>query len=142
MHLCTDADYAKFHPVEGKFTGKLENLKKNSGLFCLDWKEYGHDIWGTWTNGATYGAMDIMAVPCGNEYTAYDGRIDGPSEDCNWDKDELISYLGGTFLLNIYYNEGVFDVKNFGKDKIKQQSSLKTVTVSSETPSWIQTSIE
>ena len=83
-----------------------------------------------------------MAAPCGNEHTAYDDRIDDPSEDCNWDKDELISYLGGTFLVNIYFNEGVFDAQNLGKDKIKQQSSLNTIKVSSETPSWIHTTIE
>ena len=95
-------------------------MKRDDGLFCLDWQVQGHDIWGTWTSGESYGAMDIMAIPCGNEYTAYDGRVMGASDDCNWDKDEMIKYLGGTFILNIYFNQIVFeDVQNFSSSKLK-----------------------
>ena len=96
MHTCTDEDYAKFHPVGTDGQRKLNSMRRKGGLFCLDWAEHGHDIWGTWKTGKHYAAVEIMAVPCGHEYTAYDGTVERAREDCNWDKKKLREYLGET----------------------------------------------
>lgn len=85
MHVCTEADYAKFHPAADDVLAKLEELKKEGGLFCLNWQEHGEQMYGTFVNGGSYTAMDVLAVPCGFQYTAYDGSEYGARDDCNWD---------------------------------------------------------
>ena len=61
-------------------------MKENEGLFCIDFQTYGEDLWGTWTNGDTFSAIDILAVPCGTAYQTKNGDADGTREDCVWDK--------------------------------------------------------
>ena len=142
MHKCTDKDYAKFNPPENEAYGKLEKIRKEGGLFCLDWTEHGHEIWGTWTNGKSYGAMDIMAVPCGYQYTAYDGTVERGREDCNWDKEKLIEYLGASDYLNIYSNQSVLDMRDFGSSKLKKISVLGQVTIDPLKPNYEDTQIK
>ena len=130
MHKCTAEDYAKFNLLESEVSRKIESLRKEGGLFCLHWTELGNDIWGTWADGKGYAALDIQAVPCGYQYTAYDGTVERGREDCNWDKEKLKEYLGGTsFELNIFSNQSVLDVRDFGSSKIKNLSILESKTV-------------
>ena len=62
-------------------------------------------MFGTWKNGSSYSAIDIMAVPCGYQYTAFDGTVQEINDDnCNWDKDALGDYLGGNAIFNVFAN--------------------------------------
>ena len=80
-------------------------MKKSGGLFCFDWQEHGIELMGTYENGGNYRAYDMFAVPCGYQYTAFDGTLQGANNtDCNWDKAALSDYLGSTNLINFFVN--------------------------------------
>ena len=76
--------------------------------------------------------MDIMAVPCGYQYTAFDGKEeDGKEEDvnddnCNWDKDALVDYLGGTSIFRLFANQVSFDINDFSESRIKMGTAIKS----------------
>ena len=48
-----------------------------------------------------------MLLPCNMKETLIGGTEDRIPEDCNWDRDELLKYLGPLRLL-IYNNMGSF----------------------------------
>ena len=59
-------------------------MRKNGGVFCIDWQKDGAELWGTWTSDSSYRSFDIIALPCSTYIPSIDGakRI---NEDCNWD---------------------------------------------------------
>ena len=54
FHPCTEADYAKFHPVDQKVAPKVENFKARQGFFCLDWDNLDLEVYGNWATTNTY----------------------------------------------------------------------------------------
>ena len=83
MHLCTDADYAAFYPIESRISSKVNKMKKSNALYCLDWDKIDFSLHGTWTSGDDYDALDIIIVPCAFEITMFDGSVDSGHENCN-----------------------------------------------------------
>ena len=59
MHPCTEADYAKFSPSDTNAHAKMTKIQNAGGLYCLDWKENGKEIFGAWATGSSYRAIDI-----------------------------------------------------------------------------------
>ena len=51
--------------------------------------------------------LDIMLLPCNMKETMLGGKEDAIPEDCNYDRDELIKYLGPLRML-IWKNVGRF----------------------------------
>ena len=54
MHACSDDDYSKFYPIESSKQIKLDKMRDQSALFCLDWDTLDLEIYGSWTNGGDY----------------------------------------------------------------------------------------
>ena len=67
----------------------------------------------------------MFAVPCGYQYTAFDGTLQGANNtDCNWDKAALSDYLGSTNLINLFVNQVELDVRDFSDSKFKKHTSV------------------
>ena len=54
MHACSEDDYSKFFPIESSKQIKLDKMRDQSALFCLDWETLDLEIYGSWTNGGDY----------------------------------------------------------------------------------------
>ena len=54
--------------------------------------------------GIKYAGIDIRVVPCASRVKMFDGSFQGGDDDCIWDKDEVIKYIGGASFKfwNIY----------------------------------------
>ena len=70
-------------------------------MFCLDWQELGLEIYGSWDKGNIYQAIDIVAFPCATRLSPAD---DIESQNCNWDKNAAIDYIGDTGNLLVFFN--------------------------------------
>lgn len=70
VYPCTEADYAKFYPVDRRGESRLRRMKENadSQLFCIDWQSDTIELYGTESTG-NYGAIDITVVPCNLQLT-------------------------------------------------------------------------
>ena len=93
MHECSEEDYAKFQKPDDDALSKLKRVKENGGMMCIDWKRYNVVFSGT-EKKANFRVLDIMMVPCGLRETIIGGIEDRVPEDCNYDKEALIEYLG------------------------------------------------
>jgi hypothetical protein len=51
--------------------------------------------------------MDVILNPCNYKMTLSGASEDRIPEDCNWDKQKLIDYMGPSEML-VYYNTGRF----------------------------------
>ena len=63
LHPCTAEDFAKFHPADERKKALIDDMKKNGGLFCADWKKHGVKLWGEDRDNA-YSLLDVNALPC------------------------------------------------------------------------------
>ena len=61
-------------------------------------------------------------------------------EDCVWNRDELIKYLGPIRML-IYKNVSRFQLDQFGDGRVQKESMISNVQVDEYRPSWINTKI-
>lgn len=93
MNDCTEEDYALFWPLDESEQKRLDNLKKNNALKCIDWADETVEIWGKESSG-NYGAVDIMVLPCAVMETEIGGKEDRIPKNCNRDKEKLAEYLG------------------------------------------------
>ena len=89
FHKCTEVDYDKFHPVDRSAVSKVEKMKQESSLYCIDWDSTDVDLYGNWASTANYQAIDIMVVPCGQELPGLDQDAQD-IEECVWDKNETL----------------------------------------------------
>ena len=84
-----------------------------------------------------------MAVPCGYQYTAFDGTVQEINDDnCNWDKDALGDYLGGNAIFNVFANQVSFDINNFSESKTKMGTSIKSSMFNTKDAAWVGTYIK
>ena len=106
---------------------------------CLDWS--GVELQG---EDPAYNTktIDVMFIPCNMKETLLgdateDDRI---PQNCNYDKDKLIEYLGPIQML-IYKNIGSFQQDEYGNERVKKESSISRIQVDEYRPSWINTKI-
>ena len=45
-----------------------------------------------------------MVIPCAMSYTLYDGTKVTPDEECIWDKELVMEYIGDTVQIEVYHN--------------------------------------
>jgi len=138
MYECTEEDFAKFYEPSVTSVDKIERYKKSKDWMCVDWSTIylqGRD------SGANYRTMDVMLTPCNfkPDINASDAENRIP-EDCNWDKDKLIEYIGPSQML-LYYNVGRFQLDEFGERRIKKSSVVKPIQFDEYRPTWISNSI-
>ena len=109
MHPCNEEDFQKFQPVEKRSASVFDSYKKNGGLYCIDWQSEDLDLFGSGRFDEYFQAIDILVAPCGMSYTLNDGSLYQKDEnECKWDKDEFVDYLGDTFYLTYFYNHATF----------------------------------
>ena len=65
MHECSEEDYAKFHKPDAATLKRLDGIKENGGMMCIDWKSDNIVLSGSEETDATHRVVDIMMAPCG-----------------------------------------------------------------------------
>ena len=102
----------------------MSNLQAEGYFYCYDWRKAGFDLTGTWRNGQTFSALEVLLVPCSSRITLGDGRKVGGDENCFWDLDEYKEYFGQEFNTLVLYNQNKFVSSEYGKTRIEQTSIL------------------
>ena len=84
LDKCTDEDLSDFYPADPRAVKQMMDLHKAGGLFCLDWREIGPPLRGSWKTHSSYTAVDVAPIPCATAYEAYNGTMMEPHAECNW----------------------------------------------------------
>ena len=63
IYRCQEADYEQFYPPELNSVQRVETLKKENELFCIDFLEADIEMWGTMGSG-TYSSFEFVLFPC------------------------------------------------------------------------------
>ena len=93
MHLCTDKDYESFYEPTAEAANRLQKIRKNGGMMCIDWEKDDPFVSGYETN-PDYKTIDIMFLSCTVDSRKFGATESGIPENCNYEKDELFEYLG------------------------------------------------
>lgn len=94
FYPCEESDFEKFDKPHPSSYSKLELFKTDGGLYCLDWETLNLKLSGTWVSSNNFKAIDVMMVPCGMTYTLYNGEEATIRDDCIYEKQKVIDYLG------------------------------------------------
>ena len=94
MHSCTAEELSKFYPPEETIKTKVDLFIQNGAFQCIDLQEGNTELYGFWESGGNYAGVGVNVVPCGLKYEMYNGTLSLPRDDCNWDKQATIDYVG------------------------------------------------
>ena len=83
---------------------KVERLHADGDFFCPDWNARKFYLKGSEVSGSDFANFDAMIIPCASRITMFDGSVIGGDDDCIWDKDAVLDYMGSGFNLLSYYN--------------------------------------
>ena len=84
-----------------------------------------------------------MVIPCASRVTFFDGSVVGADDDCVWDKDAVMNYMGSAFNLLSYYNQQEFKEDAFDKDdRIEYRSELHTTFTATKDAHYTQAWVE
>ena len=120
LHACTKEELARFNPPENTdIADKIQMQFTEGSLFCLDWKEEQRELWGNWRNLVNYSYIDVMLVPCASSLA--------DAEECIWDKDQVIDYIGPIWHMDVYFNQQNFKPNTYGDDRIEKKMTKTTV---------------
>ena len=136
MHRCTDEEYSAFYPPDTISASKVYKLQENKELFCLHQKIIDLMLFGGWSLGSNYRALDIQLIPCSTSYVSYDGTVNEDDGSCVWGKDEAIEYLGAAVTSMIVTNQSVFQSNEFDEDRVVQNSRIFSVLSETERALW------
>ena len=112
-------------------------------MYCLDWSGSDINVFGSWRSDTDYRSVDIMVVPCGMSYVSFDG-IDQTTEeeDCNWDKQSAVEYLGETLFLKVLYNQETFYQPSFSKEgRVLKNSRMMQIQSNANQATYVDTHI-
>ena len=72
--------------------------------------------------------VDVMFLPCNMKETLLSDYLkeDRIREDCNYDRDEFIKYLGSLQML-IWKNVGSFQLDEFGNERVQKESLITRI---------------
>ena len=105
MHKCNEREYERFNKVENfAFNKKQKRLRDEGAFYCIDERALGFDLHGTEDTGVDFTALEIVLMPCASRVTLFDGSIVGGDDNCIWDQDEMINYVGRTVNLLGFHN--------------------------------------
>ena len=90
---------------------------------CIDWKAV--QLKAT-EFGPEYQTIDIMLMPCGSDDTLYGGIEPRIPDDCNFDRQKMLDYLGPLQML-IWKNVGRFQLDEFGNRRIQKESVVTPI---------------
>ena len=97
---------------------------------------------GSEVGGVDFTTLDPMIIPCASQVTLFDGSVVGADDDCVWDKDAVMNYMGSAFNLLSYYNQQEFKEHSFDiDDRIEYRSELHATFASTKeahfTEAWV-----
>ena len=101
---CTSEDYDKFFEPAKSSAQRIENLKEARAFYCIDYDSVDMNLYSSWIYENDYTALDVVAAPCGYSNDIFKEPV---REDCVWDPQDILDYLGNINLV-LLYNEGVF----------------------------------
>ena len=120
LHACTKEELARLNPPENTdITDKIQMQQTEGSLFCIEWKKFQHELWGNWRNLVNYSYIDVMLIPCAS--SAAD------AEECIWDKDQVVDYIGPIWHMDVYFNQENFVSNKYGDDRIEKKMIKTTV---------------
>ena len=73
---------------------------------CFDWSGEGVELLNYETD-PNYTFLDIMYLPCHEPLTKHGGAEDRIPDDCNFNRQDLMNYLGPLKIV-VYHNQGAF----------------------------------
>ena len=100
-HMCTEEDYAEFHPIENKSKLLLQSIKEDPdrGFICLDWNgDQDMEIYGN-ENESNYQRIEVDLVPCNLINTDESVLADGVSPKCDPKLEEQKKYVARSHWL-------------------------------------------
>ena len=78
LHPCTEEELTRLDPPENEKLAEETKMKQNGGhLFCIDWTQYSHELFGYWRNRDNLSFVDVMLVPCAS--------TEAEADECVWD---------------------------------------------------------
>ena len=92
MYPCQEEDYASFYPL-AKTSRGLDEIKEKGGLMCIDWINT-PVLLANHESQPSYRGLDIMMIPCSQPETLIGGKEDRIPDNCEFDRDKVIEYLG------------------------------------------------
>ena len=140
LHPCTESDYNKFYPPSDTAAGLVNKKREDNLFYCTpDLSAAGiEDLYGIWSRDSSYAAIEFHVWPCATKWTSIDGVEYGGHDDCIWDRQAVLDYLGETQKIMIYHNEAQFKQEGFGEDRIEFRSSLSSVFFGTEAAQFTQ----
>ena len=137
LEPCTDQDFLRFNPIDSRSEDRVEQFKKEGGLFCLDWAKENFKLFGS-PSDANHSVIDVSVVPCGLSDTVLGGTDLNIRDDCNWDRDAAIEYIGD-FNIVSYYNIGRFKSNEYDSEPVERTSFIQKLRPDQHTPNWYKT---
>lgn len=146
-HLCTEADYAEFYPIQDTYVQTLNEIKSDPerGFFCLNWTDTNEPfvIYGT-ENDDNYQRFELVLMPC-NSVSSDVGPLQGDlaeiSPECHESLDEQARYIGKSHLL-LLFDQVLFHPQNYGKQTLQRNSVIINQQFDNMAPSWLSTTIQ
>lgn len=133
---CTEEDFKRFNKVEKRSKSRYKELKEGGSLQCIDWVNQDIQIYGSESSG-TYGAIDVMVVPCHMGYLYWaDDEFIPPEGNCETDRTKAIEYLNNLQMV-VVYNNGRFLVDEFEGKEVQKITSVSKIQVDSVRANYV-----
>mmetsp|Transcript_42764 Transcript_42764/g.56462 ORF Transcript_42764/g.56462 Transcript_42764/m.56462 type:complete len:190 (-) Transcript_42764:1262-1831(-) len=140
LHPCTDEDFSKFDAPERRSVDRATKYREQGGLFCIDWEKANFLLFGA-PSDADHSVIDVMAIPCNMRDTVLQAAEDRSRDDCDWDRDAAIDYIGDINVVT-YYNQGRFMPDEFEDDPVLRYSIVHEMRADQSRPNWFKTYVE
>ena len=76
-----------------------------------------------------------MVIPCNQKNTLYGGTTDGIPDDCNWEKEAAIDYIGDINII-AYHNRAYFRPNKYGPEAVEKTSLIHKERSDQHKPNW------
>lgn len=138
---CIEEDFSKFWPMSTSEQLRLNTLRKNDNIYCIDWTNEALQLYGSEAKG-DFSALDVAVIPCHMKETLIGREVDNIPTNCNRDQEELAKYLSNSYNLLTLYNTKDFQIDQFGVSKLKKKSAFFQNQLAPMMPTWVETFIE
>ena len=105
VRKCSAEDFDRFYEPSKSSAKRFQEAKESGGFYCIDSKSIDLDLYSSWLYEDSYAALEIFAAPCG---FTFDQIKEPVREDCIWDRQATLNYLGTIIDLVVLYNQGIF----------------------------------
>ena len=144
MHVCNSEDFDRFKPASSKAKEeKVQRLFKAGKIFCLDQEMSSFSLKGTESLTQDFNSIDAMVIPCASQFKLTDGSVVGGGDECVWEMDTVLDYVGKNINFATYYNQQNFQADKYDEnERIEQKSMLYSSYASTQYPLWTEAFVE